>query len=267
MRGLLSPLIKLIVFLLVTVLATYVLAATIATPARRAPRPTTARFTDVTGLLPGDDVRVAGVQVGKIEGIKVVPRHRNPPTVPFVAQVTFSVPRPAAVDLVAGQATATWSVSATSTSRRARPGSAGPTLCPAYPGQPRPATRSTSTLFAGFKPLFEGLDATSINNLSMQRSSTSSRARAARSTPLFQQTAQLTNAIADKDAVIGNLINNLDSLLTTVGTRDTELNGLIVELKTGWAAWPTTGSPSATPSPASTTSRPPRASCRTSGRR
>jgi len=42
-----------------------------------------ARFTDVTGLLEGDDVRIAGVRVGEVTGIKVVEN--------TVAEVSFTV--------------------------------------------------------------------------------------------------------------------------------------------------------------------------------
>ena len=48
-----------------------------------------ARFTDVTGLLAGDDVRIAGVRVGRVDDIRLVdgtpPRSSSPstPTVPL----------------------------------------------------------------------------------------------------------------------------------------------------------------------------------------
>lgn len=224
-RGILSPLIKLIAFVVVTVLATYVLVATISNAGGEDATKYRARFTDVTGLLVGDDVRVAGVQVGKIEGIAVTQRNQ--------AEVTFSVvtSRPLPTSVIAaikyrnlvGQRYLDISRGA---------GSPGSNL--AANGEiPVAQTRNAldlTVLFAGFKPLFEGLDATSINNLS-QEIIDIFQGQGGTISALFQQTAALTDAIADKDAVIGNLITNLDSLLTTVNTRDTQLNSLITQLR------------------------------------
>ena len=55
MRGLLAPLIKLIVFLVVTSAATYVLAATIANTSFGSTQNYKADFTDAQGLNVGDD--------------------------------------------------------------------------------------------------------------------------------------------------------------------------------------------------------------------
>ena len=224
-RGILSPLIKLIAFVVVTVLATYVLVATISNAGGQDTSTYHARFTDVTGLLVGDDVRVAGVQVGKIEGIKVADHNQ--------AEVDFSVvkTRPLPTSVIAaikyrnlvGQRYLDISQGA------GTPGSNLPDGGQIPLAQTRNALDLT-VLFAGFKPLFEGLDATSINNLS-QEIIDIFQGQGGTISALFQQTAELTNAIADKDAVIGNLITNLDSLLTTVNTRDTQLSSLIIQLK------------------------------------
>jgi phospholipid/cholesterol/gamma-HCH transport system substrate-binding protein len=48
---------------------------------------------------------------------------------------------------------------------------------------------------------------------------------------LLIRTASLTNTIADRDAVIGDVINNLNSVLATVDSRDSELDQLIVQLQ------------------------------------
>ena len=77
MRGLLAPLIKLIAFLVVTFFATYVLATTIANTNYGSTKTYRAWFTDTEGLSSGDDVRIAGVRVGTISGIKLA---RNPAT-------------------------------------------------------------------------------------------------------------------------------------------------------------------------------------------
>jgi phospholipid/cholesterol/gamma-HCH transport system substrate-binding protein len=235
MRGLLSPLIKLVAFLLVTTMATYVLAATITNAGFGKTVSYHGLFHDATGLLVGDDVRVSGVRVGTIKGIKLV-RAPAPATAPFVADVTFSV----AVD----RPLTTWTVA----KLRFRnlvgqrylaldqgsevPGVAQTTLRPkaTIPLSQTEDALDLSTLFAGFKPLFSGLDPSEINDLSMEIIQTL-QGEGGTVDNLLAQTAQLTSAIADKDKVIGDLIDNLSAVLDTVGQRDAKLSDLISQLQ------------------------------------
>jgi len=132
MRGLLSPLIKLVIFLIVTAFATYVLGATIANSSFGSTNSYKAIFSDASGVTVGDDVRIAGVRVGSVSGIKVVDHDK--------AQLTFSVqksrPLPTSVeatlryrnlvgqrylDIAQGPETATRRSSRTRSSRRVRP--------------------------------------------------------------------------------------------------------------------------------------------------
>ena len=85
--GLIGPLIKLVVFLVVTFLFTYVLAATISNASFGDTNSYKAIFSDVTGLEQGDDVRIAGVRVGTVDDITIVRRLNKP----AVAQVSFTV--------------------------------------------------------------------------------------------------------------------------------------------------------------------------------
>jgi phospholipid/cholesterol/gamma-HCH transport system substrate-binding protein len=238
MRGLLSPLIKLVVFLVVTSMATYVLAATISNAGYGKATSYYGLFHDATGLLIGDDVRVSGVRVGSVEGIKLIrePGTRDAATAPFVAQVKFSV----AVD----RPLSTWSLA----KLRFRnlvgqrylaveqgsevPGVAQANLKPkaTIPLSQTEDALDLSTLFAGFKPLFAGLDPSEINDLSMEIIQTL-QGEGGTVDNLLAQTAQLTSAIADKDKAIGDLIDNLSSVLDTVGQRDTKLAELITQLQ------------------------------------
>ena len=107
-----------------------------------------------------------------------------------------------------------------------------------------PAVRDThppvnlTELFNGFRPLFQQLSADDVNKLSEeiiavfdgQSSSIAS---------LVSSTADLTNAIADKDAVIGELITNLTKVLETVNRNDAQFTSLLdntERLVTGLAA-------------------------------
>ncbi|HEY0805163.1 MAG TPA: MlaD family protein, partial [Pseudonocardiaceae bacterium] len=83
MKGVTGPLTKLIIFVVITVVATGVLGLTIANANFGSTQGYSARFTDVTSLNTGDDVRIAGVKVGQVTSINVVDRRQ--------AEVGFTV--------------------------------------------------------------------------------------------------------------------------------------------------------------------------------
>ena len=63
-----GDLVKLIIFIVVTTLATGVLVTTIGNISLRRQREYKAEFVDATGVVKGDDVRIAGVKVGHGQG-------------------------------------------------------------------------------------------------------------------------------------------------------------------------------------------------------
>ena len=69
MRGLTAPIVKLVVFAMVTILASYVLLATITNAGYGDQTAYRAQFTDVAGLVEGDEIRIAGVRVGQVTSI------------------------------------------------------------------------------------------------------------------------------------------------------------------------------------------------------
>ncbi len=78
-----GPLVKLIIFITITVVTTGILGISIANLNLSATNTYKARFSDATLLLKNDDVRIAGVRVGQVEEIRVVDK-RN-------AEVVFAV--------------------------------------------------------------------------------------------------------------------------------------------------------------------------------
>ena len=77
-RGLAGPLVKLVVFAVVTMLAAYVLVSTITNAGYGEQLTYRAEFSDVAGLVEGDEVRIAGVRVGQITGIGLAERTDRP---------------------------------------------------------------------------------------------------------------------------------------------------------------------------------------------
>jgi len=110
MNKLAAPLLKALVFVLVTGFATAVLAVSIGNTGLGDRLSYSARFTDATSLNPGDDVRISGVRVGQVDDLSIVDGH--------VARVGFSVDR--SVRLPA-DVTATWPRAARSRSSAPRP--------------------------------------------------------------------------------------------------------------------------------------------------
>ena len=231
MRGLLGPLIKLVAFLLVTFAATYVLAATIANTNYGSTKTYKAWFTDVEGLSSGDDVRIAGVRVGTISGIKLA---KNPADAnKWESRISFTVisDRPLPTSTIAtlryrnlvGQRYLDLAQGAGDPNNILASGGTIPV------SQTHPALDLTY-LFNGFQPLFQGLNATQINDLSGEVIQTL-QGEGGSLELLLRNLADLTNSIADKDQVIGDVVDNLASVLTAIGDRDTELSNLIVQLQ------------------------------------
>ena len=75
--------VKLLIFIVVTTLATGFLVVTIGNISFAASKQYKAVFSDATGVVKGDDVRVAGVKVGSVKSVEIVDRTR--------ALVTFKV--------------------------------------------------------------------------------------------------------------------------------------------------------------------------------
>jgi phospholipid/cholesterol/gamma-HCH transport system substrate-binding protein len=226
MKSIAPPLIKLTVFILVTVLATGVLALTILNSSFKETNSYTARFTDVASLNPGDDVRIAGVRVGQVDDVEIVDKN--------LADVEFSVEKqiklPATVHAaikyrnLIGQRFV-------SLEQSAQPDSGG-TLPP--DGRiglehTKPALDLT-TLFNGFQPLFAALSPNDVNKLSFEVIQVL-QGQGGTVDSLLAHTASLTSTIANKDQVIGRVIDNLNSVLDTVNARRGELSDLIVTVQ------------------------------------
>jgi phospholipid/cholesterol/gamma-HCH transport system substrate-binding protein len=224
-RGVLAPLTKLIVVTVVIALATGVVAQTIANVTLTPTTRYLARFTDVSGLLVGDDVRIAGVKVGSVDSIKLVDRR--------VAQVGFSVDSAQRVPASVTASVLYRNLLGQRYLSLARgPGPVGATLSP---GELIPIEHTTpplnlTVLFNGFKPLLTGLDPEQINRLSWEIVQVL-QGQGGTVESLLASTSSLTRDLAERDRVIGELITNLNTVLDTVNARDEQLSALILQLQ------------------------------------
>jgi phospholipid/cholesterol/gamma-HCH transport system substrate-binding protein len=87
-----------------------------------------------------------------------------------------------------------------------------------------------TVLFNGFRPLFTALTPEDVNKLAYEIIQVL-QGEGGTVTSLLQHTASLTNTLADRDAVIGRVITNLNAVLETLATRDAELDQTIGQLQ------------------------------------
>ncbi|GAA1796026.1 MCE family protein [Actinomadura chokoriensis] len=221
--------IKLLTFVVITSVATGVLAMTISNMRFRDTREYKAIFTDVTGLLDNDDVRAAGVQVGQIEHIRLYKGDK--------AEVTFSVeedgpfkaglPSTTQVQIryrnLMGQRYLALTDGAGQANDYLKPGGTIPV------SQTQPALDLT-TLFNGFRPLFRALEPKDVNTLAMQIIQVL-QGEGGTINSLLAHVASLTNTLADRDQVIGEVIDNLNTVLGTIDQRHDQVDRLVRDLR------------------------------------
>jgi phospholipid/cholesterol/gamma-HCH transport system substrate-binding protein len=223
-RDVAGPLIKFSVFALVTILATAVLAATIAGFDFTPTQTYKAVFTDVTSLENGDEVRVAGVPVGHVKAIRIKDR--------TLAEVVFTVSRDR--PLLAGtRAVIRYRnlVGQRYLALEEGPGNSAPLK----PGSTIPLSQTQpaldlNVLLNGFKPLFAALSPGDVNQLASEIIATL-QGEGGTVNSLLARTASLTSTLADRDKLIGSVIDNLNSVLSTLDQRDTRLSELIQQFQ------------------------------------
>ena len=203
-----------------TALATGVLAIVIGNLSFGSTQTYRAEFVDATGLVKGDDVRIAGVKVGSVEGIAIVDRTRA--LVTFDVQSGTALMRSTHADIryrnLVGQRYISLTNEIGSTGVLS-PGSTIPVR------QTSPALDLT-LLFNGFKPLFQALSPSDVNELSYEIIQVF-QGQGGTLDGLLAHTASVTSTLARRDQVIGSLISNLNAVLDHVGRRNRQLNQLI----------------------------------------
>lgn len=219
-----SDAVKLLVFIVVTTVATSLLVITIGNISFNDKLEYKAVFSDATGVVKGDDVRIAGVKVGSVSDVEI---HEQTQAV-----VTFSVDTGSKV------------TDGTNVAIRYRnlvgqrylaltQGTGGPSVLREGATIPIDRTQPAldlTVLFNGFKPLFEALSPEDINKLSYEII-TVFQGEGGTLESLLAHTASVTSTLASRDEIIGDLITNLNEVMVTLGNRDEELSQLLIRLR------------------------------------
>lgn len=174
-----------------------------------------ALFANVSGLETGQFVRIGGVEVGKVQNISIQPD--TTALVEFTTDdsVVLTEGSRAVIrydDLIGGRYLAL------------EEGAGG--VKPLAPGGTIPLSNTSpaldlDALIGGFRPLFRALDPDQVNALSSQLIS-AFQGQGDTISSFFTQTANLTNTLADRDQLIGQVITNLNTVLGSLGDQNTQ---------------------------------------------
>ena len=182
-----------------------------------------AQFNDVSGLRPGDDIKVAGVRVGQVDDIKVDGR---------AALVTFKLSKDQPLMKSSKLVIRYQNLLGQRYLSLQQPAQPGEQVSPGS----RLGTEQTDSgfdltvLLNGFRPLFQVLKPEDVNQLAT--SLVKVLQGEGPTVELFlQQTAQLTNFLADRDQVFDQVLTNLTPVLQNLAGQGDELRSTIVELK------------------------------------
>ena len=182
-------------------------------------------FTSASRLTSGSKVRIAGVEVGRVQSIEVTRDHR--------AKIGFSVDDayelPADVRALIRYENLTGDrylelEQGTGDNRQTLKRHA------TIPVQNTEPALNLDVLLGGFKPLFETLEPDDVNSLAdslikvFQGQGTTMES-------LLGDTASFTSALADKDTLIGEVIDNLNTSLGTFADNSEGLDTSLVQMR------------------------------------
>ncbi|KLI04805.1 MULTISPECIES: MCE family protein [Mycobacteriaceae] len=217
--------IGLVIFLVLCISATWLVSVTLLRQVSGPVATYSAIFTNVAGLHPGDDVRVAGVRVGRVDEIslekdalaKVTFRVQREQTLytDTVASVTYqNIVGQRYMGLSPGQ----------DISRRIL-GDHGQ-----LPVEQTEPSFDITHLLRGFEPLFALLDPSQVENLTngiiqaLQGDSGSVLA-------LITQTSALAELFAGPDQLLGEVIANLNNTMTMLANQNANLQSIITHTR------------------------------------
>lgn len=215
-----STVVFLTLFLVFSVAVTWMVFATLQ---RNIAGPTStysAMFKDVSGLAEGDDVRVAGVRVGRVDKIDLTSDYRAKVTFQIHSNQTLYTNTLASVTYqnIIGQRYV--GLSQGEGDKRKLPAGAQ------IPENRTNPSFDISYMLNGFEPLFTELDPQQVDNLT-NAIITAFQGNQGSLLTLTTQASVLTQTLAGPDAALGDLIANLDKLMTTLAKQSQNLETML----------------------------------------
>ncbi|MGE2732285.1 MCE family protein [Mycolicibacterium vaccae] len=220
-----GALIGLSLFMVVALILTWLVYVTLRRDVAGRTVPYAAVFTDVFGLREGDDVRMAGVRVGRVEGIALDGKNAK---VSFVVQddqqVLGNTVASVTYQNIVGQRYLGLSLGNLGEPDPLPPGSV-------IPVEQTDPSFDVGTLLNGYEPLFSVLDPRHADNLT-KGVIQSLQGDEGSITALVDQTAQLTDAFAGQDEELGGVITDLNVVVANLARHNDDLDHIVGEAQT-----------------------------------
>ncbi|MEV6432664.1 MCE family protein [Nocardia sp. NPDC051463] len=181
-------------------------------------------FTSSSGMLPGSKVRIAGVPVGSVTSIKVGKDH--------LAHVEFDVDRKYRL-LASTRATIKYENLVGDRYMELLEGPGSTQVLPdgGTIGKERTAPAlDLDMLLGGFKPLIRGLDPGQVNDLTNALLQIF-QGQGGTLVQLLNSGGSFAKTLADRDELIGSVINNLNTVLQTIDQRGDQFATTLDELQ------------------------------------
>lgn len=216
-----GSLIGLTIFMVFSVTVTWMVFTTLQRGVAGPTNSYSAIFTDVSGLAAGDDVRVAGVRVGRVDKIEL--------TGDALARVTFRVQRSQSLYTNTVASVTYQNVIGQRYLGLAKGDSGESAPLPDRGEIPKEHTNPSfdiSYLLNGFEPLFTQLDPEQVDNLTTAII-TAFQGDSGSILALTTQASALANTLAGPDQVLGDLIANLNQLMSTLAAQTSNLQGML----------------------------------------
>jgi phospholipid/cholesterol/gamma-HCH transport system substrate-binding protein len=182
-------------------------------------------FSNASGLRAGQFVRASGVEVGKVKSLKLIDNGSK-------VKVDFSVDRSlplfdettASIRYLNLIGDRYLELRRGDSDRRLAAG----TTIPVERTEP---ALDLDALIGGFRPLFRALDPEKVNNIA-QSIITVFQGQGGTINDILDQTASLTSALANRDQAIGEVVNNLNTVLDTVVKHQQQFDDTVKNFET-----------------------------------
>ncbi|CDO89215.1 mammalian cell entry protein [Mycobacterium triplex] len=219
-----APLIGLTLFMVVALTLTWLVYVSLRRDVAGDTAKYSALFTDVYGLREGDDVRMAGVRVGRVESIDLDGKLAR---VAFVVQTDQHLYGNTVASVtyqnIVGQRYLGLSLGPEGNQALLPPGSVLP------PARTEPSFDVTA-LLNGYEPLFSLLNPQDADNLT-KGIIASLQGDTASLTTLISQTSTLAETFAGRDQTLGDVITNLNKVVGNLAQQNDNLDGVITQTR------------------------------------
>ncbi|MGH3956224.1 MAG: MlaD family protein [Mycobacterium sp.] len=220
-----GPLIALVVFMTVAMTLGWLVYATLRRDVSGSTTAYSAVFTDVYGLRDGDDVRMAGVRVGRVEKIELVDNEQA--RVDFVVQndqkLYGNTVASVTYQNIVGQRYLGLSLGKSGDANVLR---AGATI----PVERTDPSFDVTTLLNGYEPLFSTLSPEQADNLT-KGVIESLQGDNASIVTLVNQTSVLTKTFAGRDQALGNVITSLNAVTGNLAQQNDGLDTMLTQTR------------------------------------